>query len=271
MIVVSEGVRRKRETWKSQKQGDYVKFLTLTDRNSEDPLWAQVKCSLTELIRTERLTEHDRLPSESELCRIFGVSRTVVREALAQMVNEGLIYRLQGSGAFVQGRRAEQDFVGSTVGFSGELVSKDKSVKRKVLRQEVIFPSPRVCRKLKIDGKTPIVAIDRLLLVNDAPTIIVRWRMPQRLVPGLEDVSLVNRSLYDTIAERYGIQLVRADRWIEAISLGSTDAKLLKVENGKSALYVESVASGEDMIPIEYYSAPLLTDTTRLHFSVSAG
>lgn len=269
MIVTKNGARKKRDTWKSHKVESYKKYLTLSDRNSGDPLWSQVKSALTSLIRAERLTEHDRLPSESELCHIFGVSRTVVREALAQMVNEGLIYRLQGSGAFVQGRRAEQDFVGSTVGFSGELAEKDKTVKRRVLRQEVVFPSPRVCRMLKIDAKTPIVAIDRMLSVDDVPTTIVRWRMPERLVPGLHKVSLVDRSLYDTIAQEFGIHLVRAERWIEAISLSAQDANLLNAENGKSALYVESVASGDDMIPIEYYSAPLLTDTSRLHFSVS--
>ncbi len=62
------------------------------------PLWSQVKTALMTLITTEKLSEHARLPSEAELCEHFGVSRTVVREALNQLVFERVIYKLQGKG-----------------------------------------------------------------------------------------------------------------------------------------------------------------------------
>src|SRR3954471_2227203 len=44
-----------------------------------------------------------RLPSVHELAQRFGVSRTVVREALAQLRAEGLVVAKQGSGVFVAG------------------------------------------------------------------------------------------------------------------------------------------------------------------------
>lgn len=239
------------------------------DRSSAAPLRLQVKQAMTAMIREDGLAEHDRLPSEAELCAHFAVSRTVVREALAQMVNEGLIYRLQGKGAFVRGRREEQSFIGSTVGFSGELAEKDHVVTRVVLRQAVIAPSSRLQRHLRIGAEDPVVVIDRVLSVDGIPRAIVRWAMPERLVPGLESLPLQNRSLYDTIARQYGIRLVRAERWIEAVSLSRGDADLMGVETGHAALCIESVGSSEAQEAIEYYTMYYLTDRSRLRIAVS--
>lgn len=239
------------------------------DRNAAVPLWLQVKQALSSLILGHNLGERARLPSESELCAHFSVSRTVVREALAQMVSEGQIYRLQGKGAFVRGPRQEQSFVGSTVGFSGELEEKSISVTRQVLRQEVTLPSDRMQRVLKIDADAPVVAIDRVFSVEGVPRAIVRWAMLAHVVPGLETRSLQNVSLYDTISRQYSVKLVRAERWIEAVSLTRSDADLLGVHKGKAALCVESVGSTGTQQAIEYYTAHYLTDQSRLRLMVN--
>jgi GntR family transcriptional repressor for pyruvate dehydrogenase complex len=53
-------------------------------------------------IRASRLIEGDRLPTEALLVKQFGVSRTVVREAVSQLKSLGLVESRQGSGAFVK-------------------------------------------------------------------------------------------------------------------------------------------------------------------------
>lgn len=239
------------------------------DRTGAVPLWLQVKQYLSAMIRDKGLADHDRLPSEATLCKQFGVSRTVVREALAQMVNEELIYRHQGKGAFVRGRREVQSFAGSTVGFSGELAEKRQDVTRRILRQQVILPTHRMQRFLKIGSSEPVVIVDRVLSVDGLPRAIVRWAMLERMVPGLVGLRMSNRSLYETISRQYGIRLVQAERWIEAVSLSAEDAELLGVEEGKAALCIESVGSNDTQVPIEYYQAHYLSDRARLRFVVS--
>lgn len=236
-------------------------------RSSGAPLWLQLKRTLTDQIN--ELQEHDRLPSEAELCRDYDVSRTVVREAMAQLVNEGLIYRLQGKGAFVRGRREEQSFAGSTVGFSGELEEKHQAVTREVLKQDVVMPTKRMQRFLQIGPDEPVVVVNRVMSVDGMPRAIVRWAMLQRVVPGLEKMQLANRSLYDTISRQHGIRLARAERWIEAVSLSDKDAALLKVSPGTAALCVESVGSSASQSAIEYYTANFLTTRSRLRFVVT--
>ncbi|WP_206682736.1 GntR family transcriptional regulator [Chthonobacter albigriseus] len=232
------------------------------------PLWSQLKSALVELIVGQGLQEHTRLPSEAELCSQYGVSRTVVREALNQLVHERLIYKLQGKGAFVAGRRDEQDFVGTRVGFSGELADKHK-VGREILRQELEPATDRVQKMLRVEPGTPIVAIDRVLSVDGIPRLLVRWRMPEDLVPGLDQIPLYHRSLYDTLNRQYGITFDRADRWIEAVCAEEQDANLLDVTTATPLLGLESVAFSAQGRPIEYYTALYRTDRARLHIQIN--
>jgi GntR family transcriptional regulator len=247
-----------------------VNLLLPTNRSKTLPLWSQVKSALSHLILRGEMAEHAQLPSEAELCLRFGVSRTVVREALSQLVNERMIYKLQGKGAFVAGRREEQDFIGTTVGFSGELADKSKTVSHRNLRQETALPTARMCKLLGIPEDTVMVVLDRLLSVDGHPRFIVRCAMPEHFVPGLDRMQMENRSLYDTMGRQYGIKLVRAERWIEATKAGPEEAALLQVPLGTPLLGIESVGSNDRGEKIEYYTSLYLTDRSRLHFSVVA-
>jgi DNA-binding FadR family transcriptional regulator len=65
---------------------------------------------LAEEIRSGRLTPGARLPTEQALMREAGVSRTVVREAVAALRAEGLVITRQGVGAFVTAHPGEGIF-----------------------------------------------------------------------------------------------------------------------------------------------------------------
>ena len=60
--------------------------------------------SILELIVGGGFSEHTRLPSELHLAKQFGVSRPVVREALARLRDDGVVASRQGSGSYVKRR-----------------------------------------------------------------------------------------------------------------------------------------------------------------------
>jgi GntR family transcriptional regulator, transcriptional repressor for pyruvate dehydrogenase complex len=62
----------------------------------------EVARALESQIRSGLLEPQARLPSEQMMALQFGVSRAVVREAIARLKNEGLVKTRQGSGAFVR-------------------------------------------------------------------------------------------------------------------------------------------------------------------------
>ncbi|MFE1949340.1 MULTISPECIES: FadR/GntR family transcriptional regulator [Streptomyces] len=65
----------------------------------------RVAAMLTEEIESGRLTAGDKLPTEVELVKQLGVSRTVIREAVSRLRNAGLVEPRQGRGVFVLPRR----------------------------------------------------------------------------------------------------------------------------------------------------------------------
>ena len=65
------------------------------------PLYYQLKSVLKAKIRSQELKEKERLPSEAQLCQEFNVSRITVRQALAELMKAGLIYRDRGKGTFI--------------------------------------------------------------------------------------------------------------------------------------------------------------------------
>ena len=54
-------------------------------------------------IKKNKLDIGDKLPPESELCKILGISRLTLREAINALKNEGMINSIQGKGTFVSG------------------------------------------------------------------------------------------------------------------------------------------------------------------------
>jgi GntR family transcriptional repressor for pyruvate dehydrogenase complex len=74
---------------------------TLTDRVFE---------ALTQLINGEDFKSGSRLPSETKIAGRFGVSRTVIREAVSRLKSEGLVESRQGSGVFVRDRNMRAPF-----------------------------------------------------------------------------------------------------------------------------------------------------------------
>jgi len=76
------------------------------ERHSFTPLYRQLKKIILEWIHNEQLGPGERIPPEREIARRFGVSRLTARQAIAELVSEGVLYRIQGSGTYLTKRRA---------------------------------------------------------------------------------------------------------------------------------------------------------------------
>jgi len=77
------------------------------DKQASLPIYRQLKEIIKEKIGDGKFRPGDRIPTEYELCEQFGISRAPVRQALLELVNEGVLYRQQGSGTFVNHHRGE--------------------------------------------------------------------------------------------------------------------------------------------------------------------
>lgn len=212
----------------------------------------------------------DMLPPEGDLCTQYGVSRTVVRQALDELSRDGMIYKLKGKGTFVTSRSADSSYVQDVAGFFSAMTSRGHTVTSQVLRQEVVPASAHVARMLAIDIGASVVAIDRVRSVDDTPLSVVRAWLPHNMVPGLESIDLTAISMYAVMRERYGQRPHRGTRSIEAIAISEEDAAHVGVPAGSPALRLESIARNEQDVPLEYYVSVYRGDRSKLEIQLVA-
>ena len=111
---------------------------------SRIPFYYQLQQVLEDQIAAGRWPERALIPSEAELCATYQVSRTVVRQALGELVAAGLLYRIKGKGAFVAPRKLQAKYIQRTEGFYAEMTTQGHSVSSSVLRQQVVKPPAHV-------------------------------------------------------------------------------------------------------------------------------
>ncbi|MEZ4519552.1 MAG: GntR family transcriptional regulator [Chloroflexota bacterium] len=236
---------------------------TAIDRNSYVPLYAQVRDALRDGIEQGGLKPGEQLPGEPELCRMFDVSRTVIRQALRDIELEGIIFRQKGRGTFVAEPKLREGLFQELTGFYEDMTNKGYAPISQVLTQEVVSASRKVASYLKLRPGTPVIQIDRLRFVDDEPIVLVTTYLPEVRCPGLATADLSHQSLYGYLSREYGLAIERGHRYLEAVPAGEHEAKLLQVKKGAPLILLDSVSYLADGSPIEYYHALHRGDRSR--------
>ncbi|HSB90413.1 MAG TPA: GntR family transcriptional regulator [Anaerolineales bacterium] len=238
----------------SAEKGVRSRLRTSVNRRSSVPLYVQVKQALEGQIDRSAWRPGDRIPSEPELCRLFGVSRPVIRQALQEMAYEGLLTRRKGLGTFVaEPRITTRSLVHSLVGFFQEMEAKGLAPVTEVLEQSMLPAGARVGQQLDLEPTTPVIKITRLRFVEGEPVVLVTSYLPYEVCPELLTADLRRQSLYAFLRETYGLTLAGGRRVIEAVLAGEQDAAHLRVPAGSPLLRLESVSVLADGRPMEYF------------------
>ncbi len=219
------------------------------------PYYYQLLQIIREDILRGALPADTVIPSEHTLCGTYGVSRTVVRQALGELVSEGLLYRVKGKGTYVARRKIEEKFIQRSDGFFREMTSRGYKVNSRVLEQSTATPPPHVRAALQLEAGDRTIKIDRLRSIDDEILLFVQTYIPERLCPTLVDADLSDCSLYGLLRERYNLVVASGTRTVEAVGAQAALVRLLQVEKGAPLLKVESTSYLADNTPLEYYEA----------------
>jgi GntR family transcriptional regulator len=233
------------------------------DRASPIPLHIQVKQALKDQIVRGAWKPGDLVPGDLELCSELGISRTTIRQALAELAHDGWVVRERGRGTFVAPPKLTERAVERLSGFFEDMVALGYPPVSQVLRQEVRPADEQIAARLGVKPGTRVVEIERLRFVEDEPVVLTTTYLPQALAPGLETADLTRRSLYEYLETECGLSLARGQRTIEAVAADARQAKLLRVRKGAPLVSLLSVSFLADGRPIEYYLALHRGDRSR--------
>ncbi len=232
------------------------------------PLYYQLKQQLKKHITNGLWKVEERIPAERELCDIFRVSRTTVRQAINELVNEGLLYRSQGRGTFVAKPKLSEGFIQRAMGFYQEMTSRGLRVETEVLEQAVIIAPDDVSAQLQIDAGAKVIKIERLRAVEGERGLVVDTYIPFDICPNLVEEDLSHGSLYEVLREKYGLKIETGSRTIEAVLASDYDAQLLGIPKGASLLLLKSIGYLADGSPLEYYEAKHRGDKCKFEVEV---
>jgi GntR family transcriptional regulator len=238
------------------------------DFDSNIPYYVQLINHLKAQIKNGIWKPGDQFPGEHELGREYGVSRTVIRQALAEMEQEGLILRRKGKGTYVAQPKIAESLAQKLTGFYQDMTERGLKPVTQVLHQRVTPANERTALYLEITPGTLVVDIMRLRFVNDAPIQVVTSYIPYALCPKVAEVDLTNRSLYTFLENECGLLLSHGKRFIEAVAANESEAKLLQVKRGAPLIMLDSVSYLEDCKPVEYYHALHRGDRSRFEIEL---
>lgn len=235
------------------------------ERNSSIPLYQQLEDILYAKISAGVWAEGERIPSENELNRMYGLSRMTVRGVLNKLTNEGILLRVAGKGTYVtpskisavspayKGIREQLEALGYNT--STQLISLER------------MPAPgRVRERLSLDPEDEVFAIVRLRSVNDKPLSLHRSFVPAKLAPRLDGHDVVNEQLCKVLERHYHLPMKNVEEDLEAVAVDGTDAKHLGLRRGDPALRLTDVISDKAGTVFEYSTIVFRGDTMRLKF-----
>ncbi len=223
-------------------------------RNSPVPRYHQLKEILRERIRSGEWKPGDLIPSERELSETYAISRMTARQAITDLVNEGVFYREQGKGTFVTSHKITQQLMRLT-GFTEDISARGQRPSTRVIAAEMIPADEMAAERLRIKLGQPILRLQRLRLADDEPLAIESSQLSFKGCDGLLEDDLEHNSLYRLLESKYGLPLMEAEQELEAGLAGDEEAQLLKIAVGSSVLYTRRTTYTDRNQPIEYAQA----------------
>ncbi|HEY2638563.1 MAG TPA: GntR family transcriptional regulator [Streptosporangiaceae bacterium] len=225
---------------------------------------AQIEDWLADAIAAGQLSPGDRLPTEHDLAAWLGVSRMTLRHALGELAQRGLVTRTvgRGGGTFVAEPKLEQDLT-TLAGFSEQLRRYGKVAGARVLAAALIPASPAAASALGLQPGEQVHDVRRIRLADGRPIVIEHSQFPAELFPGLLDCRL-DGSLYDLLAENYGLRPHRARESLEPVVAGVREAEALDVDEGAPLMLVERTAYARAGQPLEFARDLFRGDRTKV-------
>ncbi len=218
------------------------------------PKYIQLANLLREKLAAREYSPGQQIPTETELCERYKVSRVTVREAIDRLVQENLLYREQGRGTYVTPQKLKRN-VTKIYSFSYDMVRLGLKPSSTLFESALVEAEPALANKLKLPASNKKCAkIVRVRLADGIPVLIEDTYIPDYLCPGLLSNNLENSSLYQIITETYHLSFEHAEETYEAVILSGEEAKVLECERAEAqpGMSIDRITYLEHMVPVEY-------------------
>jgi DNA-binding GntR family transcriptional regulator len=182
--------------------------------------------------------EGDLLPSENELCQLYGLTRPTVRQALATLANDGYIRKHQGKGSIVYHLPKEIGIlsVSGTTSAAG-----DRNLKTYIIVKPRIiqWPDDFMFSLSELEKESGCIYMERLRLLEESPIFYDISYIANINLPRITSRNFVNRSLFQILRDNFGVEIKGGDQRIKAIPASEKIRRFLCLKKGQPVLHLE--------------------------------
>jgi len=238
------------------------------DKGTPVPLYFQLKTLILTDIKNGVYKEGSLIPTEKDISDIFHISRTTVRQAITELVQEGWLYRVKSKGTFVAQPKISQDFIKKLESFNDQIIRAGMVPSTEVLKFEVQKATDIIAAPLEIPEGAPVIYLHRKRLANNEPIVIIETYLPYEDCSFILKHDLEKERLYGILNTHKETSVFRVKRTVEAIAANTYDKRYLDIEIGKPIQYFSSIGYNAYSKPIEFSLARYRGDRSSFEITV---
>ena len=183
----------------------------MIDKNSPIPVYFQLKNDLVKKIAQGLWKTGECIASERELCEIYGVSRMTIRQAIGELVQEGVLTRLKGKGTFVCEQTVKQQ---DMMSFTEMIKQTGRELKTEVINFDIIDTPDDMQDTFMLDK---VYKIERRRIVDNECIAVETVFIPVDYCGHINN-EMLKGSLYK-ILEHFGYSISNSTSSIVAVDI----------------------------------------------------
>ena len=222
--------------------------MELIDREDHQKLYFQLYEILKKKIESNEWLVGAQIPTEDDLCKMFGVSRATVRTAVMELVRQGYLKRQQGKGTFIYKNYVSEGLTMLT-NFRELLFEEGLNFTTNVLARTVMMPIDDLDVKLDITKDKHVIYIKRLRSIDNEPVLLQETYIPYHICPLLLEEDIEHQSLFELFEKKYSIKITRVKNYIEITGLHADEKQLVGLpESSQAILLNQFFYSGDTLV-----------------------
>ncbi len=233
------------------------------DKTTPIPLYYQLKQILLDAIKRGDYPVDSLIPTEKELSEMFQISRTTVRQAITEMVQEGWLYRIASKGTFVARLKIKQDFIKRLETFNEQIERTGCKPSTELLKLEVVDMPLSIRDHFNLAEKGRYVYLYRRRFADDDPIVTVETWLPYERCAFVLEHDFAVESLYKVLAEKDVTRVFHVTRILEAVPANSRDVGTLNLRRGNPIQLSTTIGYNRADEPVEYSIARYRGDRNR--------